>query len=265
MTFAVLPLCLVLMCLAMAWAWHQQRVTQNDGWADAVWALSVGGVGVVAALWPVESDSGIERRALVAFLIAAWSLRLGLHILKRTLKGKSDERYGDLRKQWGADAEKRMFLFLQSQAIAGFVLVVAVFFAAHRNTPLFQPQDMIGIALVLAGIWGEAAADRQLREFAQEPANKNKVCDAGFWRYSRHPNYFFEWLSWCGFAAIAIDFTYQNPWTLLAFLAPAMMYYLLRFVSGIPPLEKHMLESRGEAFREYQRKTSEFFLAPPRA
>lgn len=73
---------------------------------------------------------------------------------------------------------------------------------------------------------------------------------------------FFEWLSWFSYPLIAVDLTGSNPYGWLALLAPACMYWILVHVSGIPPLEKHMVESRGEKFRAYQRITRPFVPLP---
>jgi len=88
------------------------------------------------------------------------------------------------------------------------------------------------------------------------------VCDIGLWRWSRHPNYFFEWLFWLAYPLIAIDLAGYNPYGWLALLAPICMYWVLVYVSGIPPLEEHMLRSRGETFRAYQLRTRAFFPFP---
>jgi hypothetical protein len=92
-----------------------------------------------------------------------------------------------------------------------------------------------------------------------------KVCDAGLWGWSRHPNYFFEWFGWLAYPLLAIDFSGVYPWGFAALLGPACMYWLLVYVSGIPPLEAHMLERRRDEFRAYQARTSAFFPVPPRA
>jgi steroid 5-alpha reductase family enzyme len=84
----------------------------------------------------------------------------------------------------------------------------------------------------------------------------------GPWAWSRHPNYFCQWLSWVGFAIIAMDFSGDWPQGWLALLAPAFIYWLLAHVSGVPPLEKHMLASRGVAFRAYQARVNVFFPGP---
>lgn len=123
-------------------------------------------------------------------------------------------------------------------------------------------QDFLGIAILLTGILGEGLADAQLRRFRHDPANKGKVCDVGLWRWSRHPNYFFEWFSWLAYPVIALSVGYSWGWASL--LAPIFMYWILVHVTGIPPLEAQMLRSRGERYRAYQARTSAFFPLPPK-
>ena len=164
--------------------------------------------------------------------------------------------------QWGNDAARRMFWFLQSQAAVGIILALSIVLAAQNPNPDLRIQDLIGLVILLAAIVGEAIADRQLRAFKSDPANRNAICDVGLWRWSRHPNYFFEWLSWLAYPIIAIDFAGHNPYGWLALAAPICMYWVLVHVSGIPPLEDHMLRSRGEAFRAYQKRTRAFLPLP---
>ena len=164
--------------------------------------------------------------------------------------------------QWGKDAARRMFWFLQSQAAVGIVLALSIVLAAQNPNPNLRLQDLVGLVILLAAIVGEAIADRQLRAFKSDPANRNAICDVGLWRWSRHPNYFFEWLSWLAYPIIAIDFTGHNPYGWLSLAASICMYWILVHVSGIPPLEDHMLRSRGEAFRAYQKRTRAFLPLP---
>jgi steroid 5-alpha reductase family enzyme len=89
-------------------------------------------------------------------------------------------------------------------------------------------------------------------------------CDVGLWGWSRHPNYFFEWLGWLAYPLLAIDLSGAYLWGWAALLGPACMYWLLVHVSGIPPLEAHMLERRRDEFRAHQARTNAFFPAPPR-
>ena len=118
--------------------------------------------------------------------------------------------------------------------------------------------------LLLIAILGEAWADATLARFRAEPANRGGVCEKGPWAWSRHPNYFFEWLSWLGYALLAVDPSGAWPQGWLAFCGPLLMYWLLAHVSGVPPLEKHMVASRGDAYRRYQARVSAFFPWPPR-
>jgi steroid 5-alpha reductase family enzyme len=123
---------------------------------------------------------------------------------------------------------------------------------------------VLGIAILIGAVIGEAVADWQLRRFGAVPANRHAVCDVGLWAWSRHPNYFFEWLAWIAYPIIAIDPAGYNPYGWIALAAPTLMYWVLVHVSGIPPLERHMLRSRGDAFRGYQCRTRAFFPWPVR-
>jgi len=108
--------------------------------------------------------------------------------------------------------------------------------------------------LWLIAISGEALADAQLAAFKRHAANRGRVCDAGLWRYSRHPNYFFEWLIWMAYAV----FAFPSPYGYLALIIPAVMLFFLFKVTGIPATEEQSLRSRGDKYREYQRTTSRF-------
>ncbi len=141
-------------------------------------------------------------------------------------------------------------------------LAISVLLAARNPVAAFRWQDGLGVLLVVAGIIGEAVADRQLRDFARDKSNHGRICDVGLWSWSRHPNYFFEFLGWLGYPLLAISAVY--PWGWLAWSGAAVIYVLLVHLSGIPPLEEHMLRSRGDAFRAYQARTNAFFPAPPR-
>jgi len=246
---------------AMAAAWLVVERTGRSGWADATWSASVGVTGVAAALAPFAH--GITtRQIIVATLVGLWSLRLGGHIVARTRKGGDDPRYQALKEEWGPDRRRRLFWFLQVQAAAAFLLLLTILIAAHNPAPWPRLGDLLGIAVAFAAIVGEAVADRQLAQFRRKAANRGQVCDTGLWGWSRHPNYFFEWLGWVAYALIAIDLAGGYPWGWLALAGPAFMYWLLVHVSGIPPLEAHMLRSRGDAFRAYQARVSAFWPRP---
>ncbi len=251
---------LVSMGAIMAFAWHVQERTGNSGWADTFWSLGVGATSVMASLVPSSAN---WRQWLVCLAAGVWGLRLGLQIAARTRAGSDDPRYAELKHQWGPTARWRMFYFLQSQALVGAALAVAVTLAAHNPVVFPGSLDLVGMCLLASSLLGESLADAQLRRFKSAADNKGKVCDTGLWRWSRHPNYFFEWLFWVGIAVIAADPSLTYAIGYLALAAPILMYVVLVHVSGIPPLEAHMVRSRGEAFRHYQVRTSAFFPLPP--
>lgn len=252
---------LVGLCLILALAWEVQRRTGNSGWVDVIWTFGLGLAGAFVALWPIGLGM-TPRQVLVALGMAIWAVRLGTHVAARTAKIDDDPRYAKLKAGWGDQAQAKMFGFLMIQAFAAFLLTIGPFVAARAPRPALDVLDILGAAIVLGAIAGEALSDRQIRAFSRDPANKGKVCDTGLWRYSRHPNYFFEWLGWVGYVVIAADFTGRSLWGWLALIGPAYMYYLLRYVSGVPPLERHMERTRPEAFAAYAARTNIFFPGP---
>ena len=196
---------LVAASLWMALAWLVSTRTGRSGFTDVFWTYGTGIAGVVVALVPLDPGASTRpRQILVAVLVAAWALRLGTHILRRTLKGGDDPRYAKMKETWGDAADRQMFWFLQIQAGTIAVLVLAVFVAARAPRPDLDGRDALGALVAVAGIVGEMASDRQLRRFAADPANRGGVCDIGLWRYSRHPNYFFEVVGWWAYPVIAI-------------------------------------------------------------
>jgi steroid 5-alpha reductase family enzyme len=251
----------VSLSILMALAWVVQQRSGNSGWVDTIWTFAVGLVGAGSALWPVGGEAPNARQWLVAALVAIWSLRLGSHIAIRTAAITDDPRYAAFAKEWGVNSPRRMFVFLQNQALGSIPLVFSIFVAARFPLASLRWQDIVGAVILFVGIAGEALADAQLKRFRQNPANKGRVCDAGLWRWSRHSNYFFEWFCWLAYPVIGLSPDYG--WGLATLLAPLFMYWILVYVTGIPPLEEQMLRSRGERYRDYQSRTSKFFPLPP--
>jgi steroid 5-alpha reductase family enzyme len=250
----------VALSVLMAGAWMVQQRTGNSGWVDTIWTFSLGLVGAGSALWPVGGAAPNARQWLVAALVAIWSLRLGAHIAARTAGISDDPRYAAFAKEWGVDSPRKMFIFLQNQGFGSIPLVFAIFVAARFPSDALRLQDILGALILFTGISGEALADAQLKRFRTNPDNKGRVCDVGLWRWSRHPNYFFEWFGWLAYPVIAISTDYPCGWATL--LAPLFMYWILVYVTGIPPLEQQMLRSRGARYRDYQSRTSMFFPWP---
>ncbi len=236
---------------AQSLGWWWQKRHSNAGMVDVVWSAGVGGAAVVAA---VLGDGAVLPRVLLAMLGGIWGLRLAGHLLHRVLGEPEDGRYAHLRKAFGQD-QRKWFAFFQLQALL-IVLFALPFIAVARNPSAgLTPWIIAGIAFWLLSVLGEAIADRQLARFRANPANKGHTCRDGLWRYSRHPNYFFEWLHWFAYVCLAIG----SPLWWLAWAGPVVMFVFLRWVSGIPYTEAQALRTRGVDYRNYQQTTPMLF------
>lgn len=242
--------------MAALWIW--QIRTANAGIVDVGWAFSIGALAVFAAL---QSDAWWPRRLVVGAAGAIWGGRLAWHLLRDRILGRPEEgRYATLRENWKEHLQPAFFVFFQAQALLAVVLALPFFLALRQPTPGWTAADLGGVCVWAIGVLGESLADRQLKRFKDDPANRGRSCRAGLWRYSRHPNYFFEWIVWCGMATFALGA--PNGW--LACLSPALILFFIFRVTGIPPTEAQALRSRGDDYRRYQRETSVFFPWFPR-
>lgn len=247
----------LVMAMVMAGLWLVQTRRHNAGVVDVAWSFGTGAMGVWFA-WGADGDPA--RRWLIAILAGVWGARLGAHVAKRVFNETEDGRYKKLRQQWGERTQPYLFLFFQIQALWAVMFALPMLVAASNDTPGLRWFDYAGVAVWLISIGGETLADRQLARFRANPDNAGKVCRDGLWRYSRHPNYFFEWLHWWSYVLIGVG----AAWWPATLAGPAVMLLFLFKVTGIPPTEARALESRGDAYREYQRTTSVFFPWPPK-
>lgn len=250
MTLAAGGWILAAVVMALLWVW-QQRLG-NAGVVDVGWTALVATLAILDA----RLGAGWEyRRAAAGFMIGSWGLRLAVYLLyDRVLNRPEDGRYVEMRRAWGASAPRRFFQFFQIQALAAVAFSLPALFAAMNGDQRFSLVELIGAGLWIVAFAGESTADRQLLRFKSNAANRGRTCRAGLWKFSRHPNYFFEWLIWLAFALFAS----ASPWGWIAFACPAAMLYFLFKVTGIPLNEAQALRSRGAEYREYQRATSVF-------
>lgn len=256
MSMALLGWALSAAWMLVLWLWHLR--IRNAGVVDVGWTTSLVWL---AALYAVLGPGYLPRRLLIASMVAMWGTRLGVYLLRDRVLGRpEDGRYVDLRARGSWAAALRFFPFFQAQALLG------VFFALPVLVAVFNPAPALSrLELAAAGLWavalaGEAAADRQLERFKSRPGTRGRTCRDGLWRYSRHPNYFFEWLTWIAYSLFAL----ASPWGALALACPAVMLYLLFRVTGIPATEAQALRTRGDDYRQYQATTSAFVPWFPR-
>jgi steroid 5-alpha reductase family enzyme len=249
-----------LLFLVMAAVWVVAVRIRNAGIVDIAWSANFG---LLAVLYGAIGAGFLPRRLLIGGMTLAWSLRLASYLYRRVMGGHpvEDGRYLELRQRWAPRANRRFFWFFQVQAALNLVLAAPLLVACANPAPSIHALDWVGFLLWAVALAGESAADRQLDAFRRDPANRGRTCRAGLWRYSRHPNYFFEWLVWLAYFVFAL----ASPWGWATVYCPALMLFFLFRVTGIPATEEQAIRSRGDDYREYQRTTSAFFPWPPRA
>jgi steroid 5-alpha reductase family enzyme len=229
-----------------------QRVRKDAGIVDAGWAA---GVGFLAILYALALDGNPSRRIVLALAAGGWGARLAVYLIRdRVLPAGEDGRYKTLRERWGPRAQIGFFLFFQIQALWAVLFSLPFLAVATNRTPSFSLADAMGIGVWIVAVGGEALSDRQLARFRANQANRGKTCRDGLWRYSRHPNYFFEWIHWFGYVLLG----YGSTLWLLTLLGPSLMFLFLFKVTGIPYTEAQALKSRGDDYRRYQETTSSF-------
>ena len=246
-----LILAVAIMAVIFALVWAICVRIGNYGYLDVAWSLSIA---VLAPMYAILGHGDPGRRVAFAIVGAAWSLRLGIYLAVRVTRHHpvEDKRYSTLRKKWPGPA--RFLFFFELQALIAVMFSLPFLLASGDSRVHFSTWDLVGLLIAAAATGGEALADWQAQRFKSDPRHRGAIVDVGLWRYSRHPNYFFESIVWWGFFIAALG----SPWGWITVVCPVMMLYLLLNVTGIPLTEKHSLESRGEAYRRYQRTTSRF-------
>ena len=250
---AYLALAVVMMGL-----WVLQLRVRNASIADVGWCA---GLIAVVPWYATQATGETEQKMLVAVLAVLYAGRLGAYILFNRVIGKSeDARYRRLREQWGSSESVKMFGYFQLQALAVTAFSLPFLVLIQNPGPPFALIELVGLLIWIVAVSGEAMADWQLTQFRSKSWNRERVCRGGLWRYSRHPNYFFEWLHWWAYVVMGVG----TPGWLLTWIGPIGMGWALLKVTGIPWVERQALASRGEDYRAYQRTTNAFFPWFPR-
>jgi steroid 5-alpha reductase family enzyme len=250
---------LPLLLAAAVLAWCASLVIGKVSFVDWLWPLFFV---AAAASWFAASGASGPRALLVAALLGAWALRLSAHIAVRNFGAPEDERYRSMRERRTHFAIRSLYVVFGLQALlAWFValpLAAVIGGAGTAVQSALTPLDALAVLLWIVGMLFEVGGDRQLARFRKDPANAGQVLDTGFWRYTRHPNYFGEFCIWWAFYLFAV--AAGGWWTVLS---PLLMTILLLRVSGVALLERTITDRR-PGYAEYRERTNAFFPGPPR-
>lgn len=241
--------------LLMTVFWAIQVKTKNAGIVDLGWAL---GLMIHAGVYASLAGGYPLRKLILFILVALWALRMAWLLIPRLVNEGEDRRYALLRKDWSPHIRFKFFLLFEFEVLLNVVLSIPFLLICLNPSKSVHVLEMAGFIIWWTGFIGEVMADAQLNQFKARTDKKVKICREGLWNYSRHPNYFFEWLMWVGYALAALS----APFGAAALVSPLIMLFLLLKVTGIPFIEEHALKTKGEAFKEYQRTTSLFVPLP---
>lgn len=239
-------------------------IFKTDKFTDITYSINF--VLLALGLWYIaDGGTAVDRGLLLVAIVIVWGLRLGAYLLTRIIRIKKDDRFDGMRE--GFVSFLKFWIF---QALVVWVAMLPVTLAVSVSESL-QPAlgwlDYLGLAMWLIGFMIETIADHQKFVFKNDSANAGQWIQSGFWKYSRHPNYFGETLVWWGVYLLAIPTLLATGsaayWLLpLGALGPLCITLILLFVSGIPLLEEKADERYGDRadYQEYKRKTHVFFL-----
>lgn len=235
--------------------WGVSIRIQNSSIADVGWGPAILIIGLTYYL----TGGGYPTRAyLVLALLAIWAFRLAGHLGMRNRLEGEDFRYVRWRDEyednWWWFSYVKVFLL---QSVVAWVISLPIYFAIVSLTPAsLTTLDIVGTIVVLVGLFFEAVGDEQLRRFRANRANKGRVLATGLWKYTRHPNYFGEATIWWGFGIIGVA-TGGVP----GLIGPAVLTYLLIYVSGVTMMESFLIGKTGYA--QYVGRTPAFLPLPP--
>ncbi|REJ94166.1 MAG: DUF1295 domain-containing protein [Planctomycetota bacterium] len=240
----------------MTLLWLLSVAKRDASIVDPFWGSGFVVVAWVAGLW---FDFAHSRAYLLTGLTTLWGLRLSLYLLWRNAGKGEDFRYRAMREKHGANFWwVSFFTVFLLQGIIMWLVSWPVQFGQAATAPPLGWLDAAGAVVCLIGILFEGVGDLQLARFKADPANQGRVMDRGLWRYTRHPNYFGDFCVWWGLYLVAAA---SGAWWTLP--APLLMSFFLIRVSGVPMLEKSLVERRA-GYREYVARTSSFFPWPPK-
>lgn len=248
----------VLMTSCWLWASHNLRA----GIVDVAWSFCIA-LNILIIAWLMD-DALIHVRLFIGIFSSIWFLRLSWHLLHRYLaESEEDRRYANMRSAMGKYQHIGFYIFFMFQAGLAILFTIPMWTLLHVPSPAWSPLTYVfliiaGMVMLIAFL-GEVVADQQLFRFKQQKQNAGKTMDQGLWRYSRHPNYFFEWIHWFAYPIIGLAAGLYSLW-----IYPVMMWLFLYYITGIPFSEQQALKNRGQNYLDYQKRTSMFIPWKPK-
>jgi steroid 5-alpha reductase family enzyme len=235
------------------------HVKKNNGIADMAWGLAFVFVSLTSYIY---TGKFTFVTFTILLLVLIWGLRLFLHIGIRNWTKPEDFRYVNMRKNFGKNVVLKSYLIVfLFQAFLAYIISLPIQLSFLLSTQTFNVYVyIIGVILWLIGFFFESVGDHQLKVFKKDPLNKGKLLTTGLWKYTRHPNYFGEFLMW--WALFIVSISVFVPVVFIGIIGPILISYLLIFVSGVPLLENKYKDR--EDFKAYQKRTSKFFPLPVR-
>ncbi|MEG1708017.1 MAG: DUF1295 domain-containing protein [Acinetobacter sp.] len=253
---------LLLDVVIMALCWLIVTYNQRAGLVDVAWSFCIALNVMIAAFW--LDTAPISVRIFIGCASSIWFLRLTWHLLRRYWhESEEDRRYANMRRAMGQFKHLGFLAFFMFQA--GLAILFSYPMLSLLSTTVIQWSEWTHWALIAAAIMmllafiGESTADQQLYRFKQKPEHHGKTMDQGLWKYSRHPNYFFEWLHWFAYPILGLAAGQYLLW-----VYPLLMWAFLYYITGIPFSEQQALRHRGQNYRDYQQRTSMFIPWQPK-
>ncbi|MFQ3236787.1 MAG: steroid 5-alpha reductase family enzyme [Paraglaciecola sp.] len=264
-----LALFLFVVCIPI---WRTGRMS----YVDIAWPWGLVLIGILTFLF---SDGHGLRVGVVSMAYIFAGARMGLGALKMWKLGylkKEFPRYEYQKIRWKNAGKTNIPLAMQIEALVqGFAnasfLALPAFIIGSNPNPEFALLEIVGLLVWIAAFVMESVADAQKLRFLQDKrktGEKNQVCNVGLWRYSRHPNYFAEWMVWNALVIAAIPswialykIETEAIWGLLAvglFYTSRFMYTTLVYYTGAVPAEHYSVLKR-PTYKDYQASTNIFF------
>lgn len=222
------------------------QLKNNNSIVDIGW-----GLGFVLLSWVMFINNPSLDRIVIPLMVSIWGLRLSYHIFIRNFGKPEDFRYVDMRKSWGE--HQRINAFFKVFMLQGFLqFLVAMTIITYGSRIENASLVVFGVMLFAFGLAFESIGDKQLKDFKADPGNKGKIIQSGLWQYTRHPNYFGEATLWWGIFLVGLG----TGAPIHSIIGPLTITILVRFVSGVPLLEKKYKDRPD--FIAYKKKTPVF-------